>query len=140
MCGIVSIFSYGADAPPVDQAELLRIRDRMTARGRTAAGPGIPPMDGWASATGGWRSWIFLRAAPNPMFTPDGRFGIVFNGEIYNYRELRAKLEQNGYRFRYTSDTEALFHLYAEKSGGEMVHDLRGMVVFSIWGQGVEQK
>lgn len=132
MCGIVSIFSYGADAPPVDQEELLRIRDRMAARGPDGYGA-------WYSADGrvgfGHRRLAIIdlsESGAQPMFTPDGRFGIVFNGEIYNYRELRAKLERNGYRFRSTSDTEVLLYLYAEK-GVEMVHDIRGMFAFSIW-------
>lgn len=131
MCGIVSIFSYGSDAPPIDREELLLIRDRMTARGPDGCGA-------WYSADGrvglGHRRLAIIdlsETGAQPMASEDGSLVITFNGEIYNYRELRAGLEQKGYRFRSASDTEVLLHLYADK-GREMVHDLRGMFAFAI--------
>jgi asparagine synthase (glutamine-hydrolysing) len=66
------------------------------------------------------------------MATPDGCIRIVFNGEIYNFRELRAQLEVKGYRFRSQSDTEVLLYLYQEY-GSEMVRHLRGMFAFALW-------
>jgi len=66
------------------------------------------------------------------MTSEDHRFVVVFNGEIYNYPQLRTELENDGVRFRTTSDTEALLHLYAHH-GAEMVHRLRGMFAFVIW-------
>ncbi|MFT5488921.1 MAG: asparagine synthase (glutamine-hydrolyzing), partial [Alphaproteobacteria bacterium] len=71
-------------------------------------------------------------AASQPMTTADGRYSIVFNGEIYNYRELRAELATNGVSFRTESDTEVLLQLYA-KFGEAMVDRLRGMFAFAIW-------
>jgi len=68
------------------------------------------------------------------MTSQDGRFVVVFNGEIYNILKLRVELETAGVRFRTTSDTEALLHLYAQY-GAEMVHRLRGMFAFAIWDQ-----
>jgi asparagine synthase (glutamine-hydrolysing) len=61
-----------------------------------------------------------------------GRLVITFNGEIYNYRSLRQKLEAKGCSFNSNSDTEVLLHLY-EVYGLEMVNELRGMYAFAIW-------
>ena len=70
--------------------------------------------------------------ASQPMVSADNRFIITFNGEIYNYPALRTELEAEGARFRTTSDTETLLHLYA-RHGEKMVHKLRGMYAFAIW-------
>ena len=67
-----------------------------------------------------------------PMTDVDGELRIVFNGEIYNYRELRARLERLGARFHSTTDTEVLLQLYRH-DGAAMVELLRGMFAFAIW-------
>jgi asparagine synthase (glutamine-hydrolysing) len=132
MCGIVSIFAYNESAPPVDRYELLRIRDRMITRGPDGAGE-------WYSedkrvALGHQRLAIIdlSENGAQPMRSRDSGLVIVFNGEIYNYRKLRAGLVKKGYIFRSTSDTEVLLNLYADK-GRDMVHELRGMYAFVIW-------
>ncbi|PYU87359.1 MAG: asparagine synthase (glutamine-hydrolyzing) [Acidobacteria bacterium] len=66
------------------------------------------------------------------MSTPDGRYWIVFNGEIYNYRELRQELERTGETFASQTDTEVILRLYA-RDGAGCIDRLRGMFVFSIW-------
>lgn len=69
-----------------------------------------------------------------PMLSADGNLAIVFNGEIYNFRELRAELESEGVVFRSHSDTEVLLHLY-QRHGAAMVERLRGMFAFCIWSE-----
>ncbi|MBT0662716.1 asparagine synthase (glutamine-hydrolyzing) [Geobacter pelophilus] len=75
---------------------------------------------------------IDLAGGHQPMANQDATIHIVFNGEIYNYRELRADLEKRGYRFATNSDTESILHLY-EEYGQECVTHLRGMFAFAIW-------
>ncbi|CAN5772808.1 asparagine synthase (glutamine-hydrolyzing) [soil metagenome] len=71
-------------------------------------------------------------AGHQPMQSPDGRLVITFNGEIYNFRELRSSLEFDGAVFHTQTDTEVLLHLYA-KHGAAMLDHLRGMFAFCIW-------
>src|SRR5437016_6185478 len=71
-------------------------------------------------------------AGHQPMTTPDGRFTIVFNGEIYNFRDFRDRLAKDGVVFHSHSDTEVLLHLYA-RQGADCVAGLRGMFAFAVW-------
>src|SRR5213596_4079477 len=131
MCGIAAIFSYH-NGPRVDESELLKIRDRMTSRGPDGAGI-------WFSADQrvglAHRRLAIIDLSPSaaqPMFDETGMLAIVFNGEIYNYRELKAQLETSGFQFRSASDTEVLLHLYADR-GVRMLDSLRGMYAFALW-------
>ena len=132
MCGIVGVYAYGQQVAPADQEELVRMRDAMRTRGPD--GKGL-----WLSTNG--RTGLAHRrlaiidlseTGAQPMESHDGRLCVVFNGEIYNYRQLRAELEKKGCHFQSQSDTEVLLYLYAER-GVDMVHALRGMYAFAIW-------
>ena len=132
MCGINGIFAYHSASSPPQDTELLKTREAMRSRGPDGSGA-------WWSidrhcGLGHRRLSIIDLSdrASQPMTSDDGRFVVVFNGEIYNYPQLRTELETDGARFRTTSDTEVLLHLYA-RYGAEMVHRLRGMFAFAIW-------
>lgn len=77
-------------------------------------------------------SIIDLRGGNQPLFNEDGTMSLIFNGEIYNYRELRRELEKLGHVFSSDSDSETLLHAY-EEYGEEMLGKLRGMFAFAIW-------
>jgi asparagine synthase (glutamine-hydrolysing) len=132
MCGINGIFAYHPAASLPTEAELLKTRDRMRARGPDGFGAW------WNSnrscALGHRRLSIIdlSERAAQPMIGNGGNVVITFNGEIYNYPELRRKLETDGVRFATHSDTETLLHLYA-RHGADMVRLLRGMFAFAIW-------
>jgi asparagine synthase (glutamine-hydrolysing) len=132
MCGLAAIFNYTSSAPPVDQAELLRIRESMINRGPD--GMGLWVSDDKRTGLAHRRLAIIdlSDSGAQPMCTPEGIVRIVFNGEIYNFRELRKELEAKGYCFRTNSDTEVLLHIYQEH-GRDMVQHLRGMYTFAIW-------
>ena len=132
MCGIAGIYAYHYAANSVDRPELRRIRDHMAARGPDGLGE-------WYSQDErvgfGHRRLAILdlsERGAQPMSSADGKLVVTFNGEIYNYKQLRAGLEAKGRTFRTQTDTEVLVHLYAEK-GEAMVNDLRGMFAFGLW-------
>jgi asparagine synthase (glutamine-hydrolysing) len=132
MCGINGILAYHEAATPLDRGELLRTRDHMAARGPDGKGEWVSD-DGRIGLGHRRLSIIDLSdAGKQPMASADGNLIVTFNGEIYNYRELRRALEAKGRVFRSQSDTEVLLHLYAEL-GEKMVHRLRGMFAFAIW-------
>src|SRR5438477_2479845 len=137
MCGIAAIFAYGESAPPVDRAEVIRMREQMFARGPDGEGE-------WSSEDGrvglGHRRLTIIdlsAAGAQPMWNPDRSLAIIFNGEIYNYRELRSQLSANGYQFRSHCDTEVLLALYQTR-GEAMLNELRGMYAFAIWDRNKE--
>jgi asparagine synthase (glutamine-hydrolysing) len=127
MCGIVGMVS--ADDRPIRLDELRTMCNAIAHRG--------PDDDGFYAkgrAGLGMRrlSIIDLSGGRQPICNEDGTVWVVFNGEIYNYRELRSDLESRGHCFSTTSDTEVIVHLY-EETGAACVDRLRGMFAFAIW-------
>jgi asparagine synthase (glutamine-hydrolysing) len=119
-------------APAIDRDEVLRVREAMASRGPDGAGA-------WFSSDGtvglGHRRLAILdlsEAALQPMASASGRYRIVFNGEVYNFLELRERLEAAGTRFRTRSDTEVILALY-EAEGPAGFARLRGMFALAIW-------
>src|ERR1051325_1105729 len=150
MCGFAAIFNYRT-TDPIDPAELRRISDAMSARGPDSSGLWLSPGD--ARLGLGHRRLAIIDPSPagaQPMIklTPDGPLAIAFNGEIYNYRQLRSELEdteggglgRDGHsesthtdtRFVSQSDTEVLLELY-RRHGDTMLERLRGMFALVIW-------
>ncbi len=130
MCGINAIFAYDRAAPPVDPRELLVCREAMRLRGPDAG-------DSWISDDRriglGHRRLSIIDLSPagaQPMQRASNV--IIFNGEIYNYEELRADLQQRGIEFTSHSDTEVLLRLY-EREREAMLPKLRGMFALAIW-------
>jgi asparagine synthase (glutamine-hydrolysing) len=131
MCGITGWATLDARTPPPEGARALlhSMCERMTHRG--------PDSEGLMVSTGvalGMRrlAIIDLQTGEQPVTSEDGQISVILNGEIYNYRSLRAQLEKRGHRFRSESDTEVLPHLY-EEHGTEMVNHLNGMFAFALW-------
>jgi asparagine synthase (glutamine-hydrolysing) len=132
LCGINGILRLAPSAPPIDRAEVLRTREQQARRGPDGAGL-------WESADGrialAHNRLAIIDLSPagaQPMRSADGRHVITFNGEIYNYRALRAELEATGARFQTESDTEVLLALYA-RHGVAMFPRLRGMYALALW-------
>jgi asparagine synthase (glutamine-hydrolysing) len=127
MCGIAGYVSAASGA---DQGPLLRqLAGALEHRGPDDEGCFEEPGVGLAIRR---LSIVDLPGGHQPMSNEDDSVRVVFNGEIYNYIELRADLERLGHRFRTNSDTETLVHLY-EEHGVEMLRFLRGMFAFALW-------
>ncbi len=126
MCGIAGIYDSERYPRPVELASMVAIQQH---RGPDADGSFVSG----CIALGMRRLAIIdLAGGDQPIFNEDGTIAIVFNGEIYNYREIREELLKRGHRFRSSGDTEVLVHLYEEK-GTEMLPLLNGMFAFALW-------
>jgi asparagine synthase (glutamine-hydrolysing) len=126
MCGIVGFVNKKGS---VDRPVLERMCEAIVHRG--------PDDDGFyteENAALGMRrlSIIDVAGGKQPIHNADRTKWIVFNGEIYNYQELRRGLDERGHQFYTNSDTEAILHLYDE-FGPDCLHHLRGMFAFAIW-------
>ena len=132
MCGLAAIHAWHPAASGVDREELRRIAARMAPRGPDGQGE-------WIAADGrvalAHRRLAVIDPDPRaaqPMRAADGLAVLAYNGEVYNFRELRAALERDGVAFRTRSDTEVLLALFA-REGEAMLPRLRGMYAFALW-------
>ncbi len=127
MCGICGRFNF--DGRPVTSEEITAMRDVMVHRGPDGQGLFL---DGAVGLGHRRLSIIDLEGGHQPLANEDGSVTIVFNGEIYNFGDLRPELEAGGHVLATRSDTEVIVHLY-EDMGGSCVDRLRGMFTFAIW-------
>jgi asparagine synthase (glutamine-hydrolysing) len=129
MCGIAGIFSFHQNAPATS-AQVQKMADAIRHRG--------PDDEGFyvnGNIALGHRRLAIIDLSPDrhqPMAGPDGSTWIIYNGEIYNYLELRAELSAKGHQFKSQSDTEVMLHAYQEY-GPDCVRRFNGMFAFALW-------
>ena len=128
MCGIAGILSQGAAAPP-SQADLSAMIGSLRHRGPDGVGFYCRDEIGFAHSR---LSIIDLASGDQPIHNEDQSVWVTFNGEIFNYVELRAELERKGHRFYTQSDTEVIVHLY-EDHGEDFVAHLNGQFAIALW-------
>ncbi len=128
MCGICGIL-YPDPRQRVERGTLSEMNRQIVHRGPDDDGFFVEGNIGLAMRR---LSIIDIRTGHQPISNEDENIWIVYNGEIYNHRQLRADLEARGHRYRTKSDTETIIHLY-EEYGRDCVNHLRGMFAFAIW-------
>src|SRR5688500_13237712 len=128
MCGICGQLNFARNEP-VERETIRRMAGSMVHRGPDDEGYYVSGPLGF-----GFRrlSIIDLEGGHQPMSDPDEKVWVIFNGEIYNFKELRAALEKRGHRFRTRCDTEVIVHGYKEWGTGVLNH-LNGMFGLAIW-------
>ena len=129
MCGIAGMASREPDGRLA--ASVGRMSEALRRRGPDGSG-----VCQWDTATLGHRRLAIFDLSERgrqPMLAPDGSTGIVFNGAIYNFRELRRELESAGYAFRSETDTEVLLHGYRHWGMDQLTRRLAGMFAFALW-------
>jgi asparagine synthase (glutamine-hydrolysing) len=132
MCGIIGIIDPAQldSGEPPERALIERMTAAVAARGPDGAGIWTAPGVGLGHRR--LKVIDLSDAAAQPMGGPDGAVQVVFNGEIYNFADLRAELVAHGHRFRSRTDTEVLVHGY-ERWGDGLLPRLQGMFAFAIW-------
>ncbi len=129
MCGIAGIISF--DGSPVEVGDLERMVEVIRHRGPDENGTYVSP-DGRCGLGHARLSIIDLAEGRQPMSNEDGTIWISYNGECYNFAELRKELIAAGHEFRTNCDTEVVVHLY-EQYGDDFVRHMRGMFAVAIW-------
>jgi asparagine synthase (glutamine-hydrolysing) len=135
MCGICGVVAARGVGTGLTEAQALAMRDRLTHRGPDGAGLFIADDDRHPTAALGHRRLSIIDpsdAGHQPMTTPDGRFVLVYNGELYNDAETRDALRAEGVVFRSECDTETVLHATA-RWGTRACQRLRGMYAFALW-------
>ena len=127
MCGICGVLKPDWSAGEIDQV-LQPMTKSLAHRGPDEKGSYVRDGFGFASQR---LSIVDIEGGHQPLFTPDGRYGIVMNGEIYNYRELRKEIE-GVYAFRTNSDTEVALAVLA-RQGLSAARRLKGMFAIALW-------
>lgn len=128
MCGIAGIFNINGE--PVSPVNLRKMTDAISHRGPDGEGFFTDSFVGF-----GHRRLAIIDLSPaghQPMVTQDGQFVLTYNGEIYNFQELRVELESLGYHFRSRTDSEVVLHSY-EQWGPDCISRFNGMFAFAIW-------
>jgi len=128
MCGIAGIF-HSETQKPVEPARIERMCDAMVHRGPDGAGVWTDHGIGLGHRR---LSIIDLEGSPQPMHSADGRAVVAFNGEIYNFRELRRELERDGAKFRTSGDTEVILAAW-QRWGVDCLDHLNGMFAFALY-------
>lgn len=129
MCGIAGIFNLSGIR--VDSARLTALTDRLKHRGPDGTGHYLNGPIGLGQTR---LAVIDVEGGKQPIFNEDKTIAVVFNGEIYNFQEIREELEKAGHQFSTNSDTEVIVHLY-EQEGVDCVRRFRGMFAFALWDQ-----
>ena len=134
MCGIAGLAGFGDREGA--RRRVRQMLSTLTRRGPDGEGLELWPSDsGLAAVLGHRRLSIFdlSDAGRQPMLSPDSSIGIVFNGAIYNFRELRVELEAEGYKFKSHTDTEVLLHGYHAWGLDRLLEKIRGMFALALW-------
>jgi asparagine synthase (glutamine-hydrolysing) len=134
MCGILGQINFSGDA--VDPASLMAMSATMTSRGPDGVGVYVQGRLGFGHRR--LKVIDLTQASQQPMVDARLGLGIVFNGAIYNYKELRKELEGKGYTFYSHGDTETILKAY-HAWGEEFIHRLNGMFAFAIWERDTER-
>jgi asparagine synthase (glutamine-hydrolysing) len=127
MCGIAGKLNF--DAQPIDRERLAAMTTAVAHRGPDADGFYFGPGIGLGHRR---LSIIDLATGDQPLANEDGTVWVIFNGEIYNFAEIRVDLERAGHSFRTHSDTEVIVHAY-EQWGEKAIDRFRGMFAFALW-------